>query len=297
MQGVILAFQLLSKIFMNYPENHQLSEKKFIQDDIPKNPIPFLFWGFLLTLIIVLIWGGELWYANFRSQQLALNPFLRVTNRELSLFLWQNSSYMRPHARSKSGYLPGFQYINSVGMDLESADSYAIAPPELLFLYHTWNRLLKKEFTPRPILISEFEEFLEYLKEWNPQNWPQAPKEYIKLLRDLPKMREENLLTLPLISVPIEVQMAFQGWKNYFKEGPSINKIRPLYKEIKAFMESHPHYARNYWRNIVSKESPNYLKSLTNNAFDPDAIFPNDELTVFLKVALYNYTQASKKII
>lgn len=66
---------------------------------------------------------------------------------------------MRVNSKTKSGYLPGFQYIDKLSIEPNMADLYAVAPPELLFLYHTWNRLLSPEFITRPIQLSEFKEF------------------------------------------------------------------------------------------------------------------------------------------
>ena len=50
--------------------------------------------------------------------------------------------------------------------------------------------------------------------------------------------------------LPIIVRQAYQGWKNYFEEGPDINVLDPTYAEVNEFLKDHPHYMRNYWRNI-----------------------------------------------
>jgi len=85
--------------------------------------------------------------------------------------------------------------------------------------------------------------------------------------------------------LPLDVRIAFQGWENYFKDKEAINQIKVTRKQLQEFLESHPHYARNYWRNIV----PNYLKGHG----EEDSELSPDELTPFLRTALFNYVQKS----
>ncbi len=273
----------------------ELSEKDFIQNDGPKNDLPYWLWGILFTMIIALIWGAGSWYNKKISQEFEGNPFLQVTNRQMSIFLWQFPEHMRVNVKTgKAGYLPGFQYIDSLSLEPEMAEDYVIAPPELLFLYHTWHRLLDPEFIPRTLQLPEFKEFLLYAVEWQPKHWPQAPANYIAFANALLKNENIKQEILNNLTLPKEVVQAFQGWKNFFKEGEAINQVSPTYKEMSDFLKVSPNYARNFWRNIVEEHYPNYLKSVA--AGWTSGTIPGDELTPFLKVAFYNYLQSIKKV-
>lgn len=269
----------------------ELSEKNFISNEgYNKNPFPLWIWLFLLTTAIALFWGLSNWYTDKTNILFAQSPFLQVTNRDLSLFLWQNPEYMRINAKEKGNYLPAFKYLDKVTIDLAYADQYAVAPPELLFRYHTWNRLIRKEFTERPIPLKDFRDFLSYAEEWQPAYWPGAPKAYIQLVESLPESKLQDLSNLSFDAMPLAVRMAFQGWQNYFKEGEAINTVQVTHKQMQEFLTSHPHYARNYWINIVYDHVPSYLKSFEAD----DAIIPANEMTSFLKVAVYNYLQSHR---
>ena len=274
----------------------ELSEKDFIQEGFKKNPLPFWIWFVLLTILVSLLWGGASWYYTKLNALIQTSPFLQVTNRELSLFLWQNPEFMRVNAKDKNGYLPGFQYLNKVSLELAEADNYVIAPPELLFRYHTWHRLVGNTFSPRPIPVEEFREFLNYTDEWQPRHWPEAPSGYVELINDLPNTKLSDLAILSTTALPKEVRIAFQGWKNYFKEGQAINEVRPTVEEMRRFLNQNPHYARNYWRNIVEPTTPNYLKTFTFETMSPTAPIPSNELSPFLKVAIFNFLMAEKEI-
>lgn len=275
---------------MNTPTNG-LPEKDFIQDEKPENPLPYWLWGFLLTIIVSLIWGVGSWYNRKIEQEQILNPFLQVTNRDFSLFLWQNSEFMRTNVRNKNGYLTGFQ-MTKVSTEPGYADEYVIAPPELLFLYHTWHRLLSEEFSPRPIPKEEFNQFIEYTEEWLPQNWAKAPEGYVTFMKTFSMSKTEDLSTLPTSVIPQEVRMAFEGWKNYFMEGDAINQVKPTYGEVEKFLKTHPHYARNYWRNILLKSYPKYLESLSSKGDKASGEVPQEELAPFFKVGFYNYSNS-----
>lgn len=271
----------------------ELPEKDFIQEGYSKNPFPFWLWLFLLAVVIVLAWGGTRWYSGKIDFIFSNSPFLQVTNRQLSLFLWQNPEFMRVNAKQKGGYLTGFQYAENVTMELASADQYAVAPPDLLFRYHTWNRLISAELTQRSIPRDEFREFLSAAPEWMPTYWPEAPAEYNKMIKDLGSSRVEDLATLPEATLPLSVRIAFQGWKNYFKEGEAIDGVKPTYAEVEKFISSHPHYARNYWRNIVDTLTLHYLKNMNDR--EKSGVVPSNEMAPFLKVAIYNYLESVKK--
>jgi hypothetical protein len=274
----------------------EFSEKDFIQEGFKKNPLPFWVWFFLLTAFVSLLWGGASWYYSKVGALIQRSPFLQVTNRELSLFLWQNPEFMRVNVPDKSNYLPGFQYLNKVTLELANADDYVIAPPELLFRYHTWHRLVGNEFSPRPIPIGEFREFLKEVEEWQPKYWPKAPPEYVKFVeQELPNTQLTHLEILSPSVLPQEVRMAFQGWKNYFKEGEKIDQVQPTVEEMKKFLAKNPHYARNYWRNIVEKTVPNYLRTFSMREQDPKSRVPSDEMSPFLKVAIYNFLMMGRE--
>lgn len=260
----------------------ELPEKNFINESYKKDPFPLWLWLFLITTAIALLWGTMNWYHGKVDTLFRESPFLQVTNRDLSLFLWQNPEYMRINAKEKANYLPGFKYLDKVTIDLAYADHYAEAPPELLFRYHTWDRLVRKEFTGGPISLKDFRDFLSYVEEWQPPYWPGAPKEYIELVQNLPNSKVEDLSTLSVKELPLDVRIAFQGWENYFKDREAINKVQITRKQLEEFLAGHPHYARNYWQNIV----PEYLKSGESAS---DGIVPANELPPFLKVAVYNY--------
>lgn len=272
----------------------ELPEKDFIQDNQSKNNLPYWLWGILFTLLVALIWGTGSWYTQKMTREVEANPFLQVTNREMSIFLWQFPEHMRVNVSSgRAGYLPGFQYLEKLSLEPNMADLTVVAPPELLFLYHTWHRLLSPEFILRPIPLSEFKEFLLYAVEWQPKNWPNAPADYTSFADALlTNTKPEGLVE---ITLPKDVMQAFQGWKNFFKEGEAINKTAPTYEQMSDFLKVAPNYARNFWRNIIAEHYPNYLKTLTSGKYDAAAKIPDNELSPFLKFAFYNYQQSLKK--
>jgi hypothetical protein len=202
---------------------------------------------------------------------------------------------MRINAPIKEGYLPGFQYQQEkVGPMLDQVESYAIAPPEVLFLYHTWARLLKSEIALRSFSFGELQSFLRYVPEWLPANWPEAPASYRNLVAKLATITEaDRLKAIP--ALPADVQIAITGWKNYFQEGGIIDKTTLTYQQLANFLERYPYYARNYWRNIVMEGRPHYLEKFTQGGYQLDGVVPNEELTAFLKVAFYNDLQSQSR--
>lgn len=271
-----------------------LSERDFVQENIRKNPTPFWVWICILTILIGIFWGASSWFNSFYSNQFTGKPFLQVTNREFSLFLWQNPEFMRVNSKTKQGYLPGFQYQEKIGMDLAAADELVSAPPATLFLYHTWNRLLSKEFTETDIPLEQYKEFIQQFPEWEPTNWKEAPQEYVHFMQDLPKEKTENLRTLSKSVLPVQVRMAFQGWKNYYKDAETVNKLSIDVKKMAEFLKSHPNYARPYWQNIVKSSRPDYLISFNPGHETVTGALPDDQLTAFLKLAFYNFTISQK---
>lgn len=275
-----------------------LKEKDFIHEDFLKNPFPALISFFIVLGIAVLFWFGTNWYYSFMQHQLETHPFLRVTNRDFSIFLWQFPEYMRANVKKKAGYLIGFQYEDRVTPIIGELDSYVVAPPELIFLYHTWDRLLKPEFSGGKIAEGEFIEFLLYCEEWLPRNWAAAPEGYVELVNGIDfeksKGSDRDLSILPPEQLPVDVRMAFQGWHNYFKDYSAINALRPSYAQLTQFFRNHPHYERSYWRNIVMEYNPNYLISYSNSNKESAEEIPVRELAPFLRVGIYNYLNSNE---
>ncbi len=264
-----------------------LSEKDFIQNRRSLVNFPFLFLICLLAVSFSLIFSSSSWFEKFLQNEKKNSPFLEVTNRDFSLFLWQFPSFMRINFK-KTGYLPGFSAMG-VNFDSETDGDFVSAPPEILFLYHTWHRLLDGEFIPRKIDAKEFEAFLTQLPEWDPMYWKQAPADYRELIVSKKYLAVNQLEKV----LPLSVQKAFIGWKNYFYEGEHINSLSPTFSEVKHFLEKHPHYARNEWRNIDEVEGQKiagltYLSSLDEGIENVDAPIPKEQMAPFLKVAIFN---------
>lgn len=257
-----------------------LPEKKFINESFGKNPYPFWLWLAITAAIAGIIWGSGFWFQRVIHDLAANKPFLEVTNRDFSLFLWENTSLMRPNVQSKTGYLSAYGIEDIQGMDFTHAEEYVEAPPEVLFLYHTWHRLIGNTYFHRAISPNEFLQFLAYAKEWDPSHWSKAPQAYIDLIKNLPNTPEGNLDDLPTSTLPIEVRKAFQGWKNYFVEGKEIAQLRITYGMMKDFLSANPYFQRNYWRNIHI----HYLEKTG----EKEGLIPNENVPVFLRLALYN---------
>lgn len=271
----------------------ELPEDEFINEGYRKNPFPFLFWFFFLTAFLALVLGGRFWSEKYLSKDIKHDAFSDVTNRQFSIFLWQNTSFMRSNVKNKSGYLPAFSATSPYMIDPGAADGLITAPPELLFLYHTWHRLLKNERIDREITPSEFKIFLNDCPEWKPEYWTKAPPKYVKLVEALSTIKIEDLSALPVTTLPTSVRQAFTGRKNYFYEGKKINAVSPTYGEMQTFLIRYPHYARNYWRNIVDGDNVHYLKTLTEGTFKESDRIPQDQLVSFLKTAFYNAQEAA----
>lgn len=249
----------------------ELPEDKMIQEGMRKNPTPAWVYLAVIAVFAMVIWGGASKYFERERQLQEANPFVQVTNRDFSLFLWQFPEYMRANVSMKAGYLTGFQYGEKIAIEPGMADEYVAAPPNVLFLYHAWNRLLGSYVPEKPIDKAEFLEFLEYSPEWKEENWNEAPKGYEEMGSE----------------IPLKVKQAFFGWKDFFYNGEKINQVKPTYEQMEKFLTKFPHYARNDWRNILMKNKPDYLKDLFLGKFDPKAEIPEDQLAPFLKVGYY----------
>lgn len=279
----------------------ELPEKKFIQEPLPPKggQIPLWVWFTLFTMFIALIWGSMGWFQGVVTEKIQKEPFLEVTNREFSQFLWQFSAFMKAHAKEKTGYLPAFRMENKEILDPKAADEWVTAPPEVLFLYHTWHRLIGDDYIPRPIPQAEFVQFMNQVKIWQPEYWKSAPKEYVEFINSRLYEKVENLQTLPETTLPKSVRIAFQGWKNYFIEGDQVNNLIVTISDVKKFIEKYPAYARNYWRNIEQiggreVAGSQYLLTLLRPPLSLDEPFPEGQVPPFLKVALFNELERKK---
>lgn len=251
-------------------------------------------WLFLLVFLsfVICLWLVGVWEKHIVAETRKKQPFMQVTNRQFSLFLYQNPDFMRAHRVHRFGYLPDFSSEEDVKVISGLADAHVSVPPDVLFRYHVWNRLLGKSLALRPIIASEFWEFLQQNSEWLPENWPGNTADYSVLVAGLLKHGEADLSALSLEELPFEVKLAFQGWKNYFKEWEEIKEVRPRRVELAQFVQKHPHYGRSYWRNIL----PDYLRDMVfrENSPSDKSLVGEEQLTDFLRIALYNFAKADE---
>lgn len=267
-------------------EVSDLAENQMIQE--AKSLMPAWIFFFAILLFTVLVWEGVSWSWRKWDQIRTSNPLTQVTNRDFSLFLWQFPEYMRASVSMKVGYLDGFHYKDKVSIEPGMADKYAVVPPHVLFFYHIWKELFGSYRSGRSINSGEFLEFLEYCPEWKPDHWPDAPQGYREIVKLL---GEENISN----ALPLKVNQAVIGWKNFFYDQDQINEVKPTYEQMKAFLREFPNYAEKNWRKLAIKNKPNYLKTLFSGTFDPKEAIPEDELVPHLKVGYYNNAVDSTK--
>lgn len=270
-------------------EEKELKEEDFIQEGFHRDPKPMWWTLLLLALVIAAFWALSSWRQQQMDEQKDQAPFLQPKNREFSLFLWQNPQFMRANANSKVDYLTGFDFEDKVHLIPGRAEEYVVAPPEVLFVYHTWKRLTREISPKRKVKSKEFRAFLQSCPEWTAEYWGSAPQEYRQLLTTLPQYDEEAILSLPEA-----VHWAFQGWKNFYMEAEAINAIRPSYGEVRAFVQRYPGLERSQWINISAKDFPDYLKSLAENHSD-ETPYPPRELNGLFRVLYYNETKAQEE--
>ena len=244
----------------------ELQEKDFIQERYGKDPYPFWFWFFILAAFTLGLWLVEGWFTREVRLEYSQNPFLQVTNRDMSVFLWQFPEKMRVNVAQKGNYLPAFQYEEKVSLFPDQADEWVSAPPELIFMYHTWKRQIGDIWFKRVIPKNEFVQFINYAEEWKPEFWDEAPEEYVQFYRKLGEVSADEDVSKRL---PLIVRQSFQGWKNFFMEGEAIEQSKPTEEQVETLIAKYPTYARNFWRNMY----PEYLEG---------------NLPPFLKVALFN---------
>ena len=96
---------------------NELPDNRLIDNRPSSSTIPPWIWLALVAIVASLLWGGGSWVRENKMWMAENSPFLQVTNREFSLFLWQFPEFMRINVSEKSGYLPGFQYMGKVAME------------------------------------------------------------------------------------------------------------------------------------------------------------------------------------
>ena len=111
----------------------ELKENDFIHEGIKDDPYPLFYWFVVLLCVGIVSWGISTWVDRVTKSEIASTPFLQVSNRQFSLFLWQNPEFMRIHLSDKAAYLPAFNYIETLSMKPEMAEDYVAAPPDILF--------------------------------------------------------------------------------------------------------------------------------------------------------------------
>lgn len=255
----------------------ELDEKDFIQEDFHKDKRPM--WFFLILLSLVIVGYSLVRQSQDRLQQRLLEDrlFFNVTNRELSVFLWQNPELMRGNVQSRSNYLPAFEYLGDVTVNPNRADEKVIGPRELLYRYHQWARLLGDKVFDRKIPHKYLMEFLEEDAQWKPEYWKGAPKEYAQAYA-------QGLLEK--VDLPLKLRQAFHGWFAYKYEGVAINQIVPTAKELRAFLKEQPEYARHNWYFIYKELGMNYLGSLQ----ELEGVYPLREISPQLRWAYHTAT-------
>ena len=271
-----------------------LTEDHFIHEGIKKNPGPLWIFAGLVLVVLLGLFISQQYFSIVSEKRFENRPFLQVTNREMSLFFWQNPAFMRANAKRKSGLLPGFHSEDSIQLRMASVDDYVIAPPSFLFYYHAWHRLLYLDPPARRILGKEFMEFLTYSQEWHPIYWNDAPAVYVELLDRLEKDKSLLIQEIDRQQIPKEVQLAFQGWKNFFHEGEAINSRVFTFAELEAFLEKNPTFNRNFWRNILIESVPDYLFTFSKKDFRRSEKVPFREMSAFLRLAMFNFLEAQE---
>jgi hypothetical protein len=251
-------------------------------------------WIFLILFlsVILLTWGVGKWQRHLLRENREKYAFFRVTNREFSLFLWQHPEFLQSQVQIKEDYLPHFAVHETARLLPEYADAFVIAPPELLFRYHVWKRLLGDTLAPRPIDAHVLSQFLDLNKEWLPKYWKEAPAEYAAFVQKLPLMGQKNVQDLPYQELPFEVRFAFQGWYNYYHEWSRIQNIHPSIEGMGEFLVQHPRYGRSHWRNILKDALPNYLITFKwggGKWQDQKGTLAHEELSDFLRIGYFNF--------
>lgn len=236
------------------------------------------------------------WYTQLQKIEKKHDPFLEVTNRDFSLFLNSFPSFI-PFAKHDT---QTEETVSNSLLQIDIDNTFVNAPEEVLFLYHTWHRLLFLYAPLRIIRPTEFREFLTTVPQWDAIGWPEAPIAYKELLQSQKYLNMKDLQELPFTTFPLTVRQAFQGWKNAFKEALEIDSWNPLFSDVLSFLLNFPNFARNEWRNIdqvagLHVAGLDYLSSILHKDFQPTDIVPSTQLSSFLKIALFNMHKAKEE--
>lgn len=260
-----------------------------------KDTSPFWIWLVLLGMGVLLLSSLFNWVETEKEKKISHAPFYEVTNRSFSLFLWENPQFMRANVSTKQAYLPGFRYLGSVTGEPEQADQWVQAPPDLLFYYHTWDRLVGKEFSLRSFLGVTFLSFLQGDPMWQPCCWKDAPENYKAIVEEIDKKYAGTVPEQVVRQLPLPLLQAFQGWNNFMNEGLLIDDFEPTYADLEKFLTKNPHFERSLWKNLLLKTSPKYLWTYTYLPYNKEDVVPREEMSSFLLSAIFNFVQAEKK--
>lgn len=175
--------------------SNELADDQLIEN----NSIDHRAWGYLGKILVFAALLGAFASTVFSIQRTrqAENPFLQVTNREFSLFLWQFPEYMRANVSGKVGYLPGFKFEGNFEIESGQEDDYVSAPSEVLYLYHAWKQLLWNQgpdinadtfFTKGELVnrirptYGKMRQFLEKYPHYRPNYWYNFDRNYLSSL-------------------------------------------------------------------------------------------------------------------
>jgi hypothetical protein len=267
----------------NKPE---LMEKDFISEKgLKKSSKPTFQYLLLVIAVIALTW----WWVSFKQNWIASNnqEFGKVTNREFSLFLWQNPEYTRRLAYEKDHHLTQFSKDGGVHIVKNHAEDIVEAPPSLVYNYYYWKKFAGDIDFSREIERDFFYSFLESCPEWLPENWNNAPKSYSKISESLLQLSSKEFKELQQ-TLPDNLRQAFFGWLNYYHEGNLINAVAPSYEEVQSFLKEHPNLKRNIWKNLLLEQAPNYLQSALDSSIDKEKLYPQGEMTSLFKLLYFN---------
>lgn len=278
----------------SFDRQPEISDADLTKSPKKKDPLVFAIFVAVFAVVVLLFWSGGYWLQTAVPSLMSSSDFYKVTNRQISTFIWQFPSLRRQYQSGTIGYLPGFDYTTRTGIASGQADVQVQAPKKLLYSYHAWNRLVNLKQPKRIVPMLEFYEFLDFNPEWDPVNWKEAPEAYRQLVRRLQfRSINEAEWVQAAESIPEETRVTFMGWKNATLEAPFIDEQKITVGQMQDFLEKYPHYARNYWKNLVAKDYPLYLLSVWQEK-EPQEILSGGEVAGFLKQAFWNEQQALK---
>lgn len=278
------------------PKEDTLEERKFVQEKYSKDPSYFWIWMAIAAAILTLAWGLQSWYVKNESKN-EESPFAAVTQRQFSLFTAQFPEFGSSSNKTAlfSSSLYGKDKINPSKLE-ERIEASA----ELLFLYHTWNRLIAAQQPIRAISSSQFLEFLQSQPQWQPSLWKEAPQNYVLLVNSLMGKKEVANSFLKREELPLMAVLAFQNWLNFGVEQQEIKEMHISDAQEALFLKAYPQYSRSYWQNILKKRFPKYLLNIEKKAAASAAPAgletPSQEkLPIFFQTALFNFLANEKE--